>query len=74
MQAERKFLHDRVVPFLAEQVKKHGCQFELADSYPAAGDPEGEDGLGDALQAIDRCRPFFLLLLGLKQAKPRRIF
>src|SRR5262249_48897240 len=67
MMAERRHLHEVVAPRLQEKVAGRGMVLELVDlRWGAASEDEAEsaDRLDKALEEVQRCRPFFVGLLG----------
>jgi hypothetical protein len=67
MMAERRHLHEVVAPRLQEKVAGRGVAIEFVDlRWGASSEAEAEsaDRLDEALQQVQRCRPFFVGLLG----------
>jgi hypothetical protein len=67
MMAERRHLHEVVAPRLQEKVAGRGVAIEFVDlRWGASSEAEAEsaDRLGEALEQVQGCRPFFVGLLG----------
>jgi hypothetical protein len=65
MPAERDHLRQVVFPKLRARLAEQGRHLEVVDLRRDAGeDADGAAGLPRALEEIDRCRPFFVVLLG----------
>jgi pilus assembly protein CpaF len=67
MSAERAHLHEAVFPVLSERFADQGIEFDFVD-FPCGASSEAEAEnpatLLPRLEEIDRCRPFFVGLLG----------
>src|ERR1043165_411428 len=66
MQIEREFLHTFVFPYLQRCLVGQGITLEVVDLGWKSDEnhTEGAGNLKQALDEIERCRPFFIALLG----------
>src|SRR5437588_8768487 len=73
MRAERACLHGEVFPALRALFESQGVRVEAVDLWQEErfrGVPPGGELLSTALNQIDRCRPFFIALLGERYGAP----
>src|ERR1022692_3223877 len=71
MQAEREYLHLRLFPQLVQWFANEGIAFEVFDMgwrTDEAG-AEGFEKLKVALDLVERCRPYFICLMGQRYGK-----
>lgn len=72
MHAERAYLHEVVFPRLAQQFQERGYVFEAVDprwSVQTEEEAEGFNTLEQSLDDIERCRPYFIGILGSNYGK-----
>jgi hypothetical protein len=71
MQGERKFLHNHVFPKITTWYASKGVAFQVVDPgwNATEEDAEGVDHLKGALDEVERCRPFFLGLVGQRYGR-----